>query len=115
VDRDVKAKVEAHLGYDIDFRRLAINEAQIATYDLPTKPRKETERRALHITGTVEAEAMPAHILRRLLRQHVENLLPPRALDVAKIAEQSERELLSAWARSLPGAAQLHRDGRGDA
>jgi hypothetical protein len=42
----------------------------------------------------VEAEAMPAHILRGLLRQSIEALLPSQALAIAKAAEESEREHL---------------------
>jgi hypothetical protein len=98
IDRDIEAKLRKHLAeagvFDIDFRRIAINEDQIRQYDLPTKPRKMTDRRALHISTSVEAEAMPAAILRRLLREEIEALLPPRALAVAKAAEESEREYL---------------------
>ena len=57
--------------------------------DLPTKPRKTTDRRALHITETVEAEAMPAYLMRGLLRETVETYLPAHALLVAKAAEES--------------------------
>ena len=74
------------------FHRLAITEKQIELYDLPTKPRKETERRALHITETVEAEAMPAGMLRALLRNEIESFLPEGALQATKEAELSERE-----------------------
>ena len=67
-------------------------EAQIAQYDLPTKPRKSTERRRLDIEHTVEAEAMPAGLLRRMLRDKIESFLPAGALAAAKVAEESERE-----------------------
>jgi hypothetical protein len=83
---------------DFYFHRLAITEAQIAEFDLPTKPRKETDRRALHVKETVEAEAMPAGILRQLLRDEIESFLPTGALAVAKAAEQSERQHLRRWA-----------------
>ena len=49
---------------DLQFHRLAITEEQIAEFDLPTKPRKATDRRAQHVKATVEAEAMPAATLR---------------------------------------------------
>ena len=45
----------------------------------------------MHVQETVEAEAMPARILRDLLRDHVEEFLPVNALRVAKVAERSER------------------------
>ena len=55
----------------------------------------------MQITGTVEAEAMPARIMRQLLRDEIEALLPRRALEVAKAAEQSEREHLERAAEIL--------------
>jgi hypothetical protein len=90
---------------EIDFRRLAINEDQIAEYDLPTRPRNKAEKRARHITGTVEAEAMPAHILRDLLRREIESLLPANALKVAKAAEESEASVLDWLADKAEEAA----------
>jgi hypothetical protein len=83
---------------DLTFHRLAITEEQIAEFDLPTKPRKDGDRRARHVKATVEAEAMPAGILRDLLRGKVESFLPSGALEVAQIAEQSERAHLRRWA-----------------
>ncbi len=67
-----------HLEVDtpIEFRRIGITPEQIRAYDLPTKPRKAGDKRALHIEGTVEAEAMPAHFIRRILRDEIEALLP---------------------------------------
>jgi hypothetical protein len=89
---------------DLNFRRLAITPEQIAAYDLPTKPRNGNDRRALHIQETVEAEAMPAGILRQLLRSTIEDFLPAGALAVAKVAEESEREHLRRWARLMEAA-----------
>jgi hypothetical protein len=83
---------------DFRFHRLAITEEQITAYDLPTKPRKETDRRALHVRETVEAEAMPASILRDLLRGKIESFLPSGAMAAAKAAEESERAHLRRWA-----------------
>jgi hypothetical protein len=88
-------------GIDLRFIRLAITPEQIAEYDLPTKPRKPSDRRALHVEHTVEAEAMPAGILRQLLRERIEDFLPPDALAVAKAAEESEREHLRRWAEMM--------------
>jgi hypothetical protein len=88
----------ANGGIQLTFHRLAITEEQIVQYDLPTKPRKESDRRALHVKETVEAEAMPAAMLRELLREAVEEFLPEGALEVARAAEESEREHLRRWA-----------------
>lgn len=103
IDRALERELRTHLRADIpmDFRRIAINEEQVKEYDLPTKPRKEGDKRSQHIQYTVEAEAMPAHVLRNLLRAEVEALLPHNALEVAKVAERSERAHLTRMARLL--------------
>jgi hypothetical protein len=107
IDRSLETELRAHLPEEIDlqFHRLAITEKQIVAYGLPTKPRKEGDRRALHIKETVEAEAMPAGILRQLLRDRIESFLPDGALEIAKVAEQSERAHLKRWADLIESAA----------
>ena len=103
IDLDIEKKLREHLRPEIrlNFERIAINEEQIAEYDLPTKPRKETDRRALHIKESVEAEAMPVNELRAIICSEVESLLPPDALRIAKVAEESEREVLYQVAEGL--------------
>jgi hypothetical protein len=103
IDVALERELREHLRPDIDmtFGRIAITAAQIEAYDLPSKPRKEKDRRALHIAETVEAEAMPAHILRRLLRDEIEKMLPPGALAVARAAEDSERSFLADLASAV--------------
>ncbi len=55
-----------------------------------------------------EAEAMPARVLRGLLREEIERLLPKGALAAAKVAERSEREGLRVLAqRVMKGGALL--------
>ena len=49
----------------------------------PAGPRSPGDRRSQHLTETVEAEAMPAHVLRHLLHE--------RALKVARIEEEAAR------------------------
>ncbi|AKM09316.1 hypothetical protein [Croceicoccus naphthovorans] len=94
IDQDIHQKLIEHLEEDvrIDFRRIAITPEQIHDYDLPTKPRKAGDKRARYIEHTVEAEAMPAHALRKLLADHIESLLPVDAVKTALIEEQSARD-----------------------
>ena len=101
IDQSIEAELREHLddSAPLTFHRLAVNEDQIARYSLPTKPRKKGERRRQDIRTTVEAEAMPAGDLRRMLRDKVESFLPAGALERAKVAEASEREWLEAVAR----------------
>jgi len=103
IDKSIEDELLRHLADQtwLYFKRLAITEEQIERYDLPQKPRKESDRRAQHVKATVEAEAMPAHILRGLLRERIEALLPDNALQVAKVAEESEREHLERMVQIL--------------
>jgi hypothetical protein len=93
IDVALERELRTHLHPDVAMRfvRLGITAEQVERYDLPRKPRKESDRRALHIDCAVEAEAMPATILRTLLRDEIEALLPAHALEVAKVAEASEQ------------------------
>lgn len=103
IDQALERELREHLRPDIDlhFRRVGINPQQIEDYDLPTKPRKESDRRSRQILETVEAEAMPSHVLREILRFEIELLLPVGALAAAKVAEQSEREHITRMATML--------------
>ncbi len=93
IDQAVEKELLRHLerGVELNFHRIGINLDQIEMYNLPAKPRKIGDKRAQHVTETVEAEAMPAHILRSLLRDNIERFLPTNALAVARVAEESER------------------------
>lgn len=103
IDRDICNKYEAH-GVALTFRRLAVNAEQIARYNLPTKPRKATDRRRPDIRETVECEALPAAELRRILRQTIEEYVPAQALNALRAAEESEREQLRIFADQLKPA-----------
>ena len=107
IDRKIEQALREHLDSSVEmvFVRIGITPEQIEYYDLPRKPRNKNDRRALHVAETVEAEAMPACILRRILRERIEGLLPPDALRVAKAAEESERA-------GLLALAQLHHEER---
>lgn len=107
IDESIRTELDKHLHQDVDlnFHRIAINQDQIAEYDLPTKPRKRGDRRSLHITETVEAEAMPAAAVREILRRKIESYLPPRALEVARVAEEDERATLLEMVSELEGFA----------
>lgn len=105
IDQSLERELREHLRADIelDFRRIAINEEQVAIYDLPTKPRKDGDKRSQQVAYTVEAEAMPAQTLRTILRDEVELLLPTDALHVARVAERSERAHIRRMAELVGG------------
>jgi hypothetical protein len=98
IDRKIEAQLRRHLpGQELHFHRLAVTAEQIALMRLPTKPGKEGDRRGGFTGGTVEAEAMPAGVMRRLLRDAVERFMDPHELAVLRAAEESERLILR-WA-----------------
>ena len=103
IDQSLQRELRAHLRATIEliFERIGINQNQIDLYDLPEKPRKVSDVRAQHVLTTVEAKAMPAAILRGLIRDRIESLLPENALEVARVAEASEREHLVRFAEAL--------------
>lgn len=109
IDLSIEKELRQHLhsAVDLSFHRIAITEVQIDEYDLPTKPRKEGDRRSQHVKATVEAEAMPAATMRRLLRDTVESFLPEGALEAARVAEQSEQAGLRALAARVEAGEGL--------
>ena len=94
IDKNIEANLRSHTDKPLIFRRLAINQKQIAEHNLPAKPRKTRDTRSPNVTETVEAEAMPAGILRSMVRQAVESYLPEGALRAARVAEEAERATL---------------------
>ena len=101
IDQSIETELRSHLATPLEFHRLAVNEHQIAELDLPTKPRKATDRRRLDIAETVEAEAIPAGVMRAMVREAVESYLPAGALNAAKVAEESERDGLRALGKDI--------------
>ena len=91
IDQALERELNKHLKVSLEFVRLAVNEDQIGEYDLPTKPRKATELRRPDVRETVEAEALPAAILRGLVSDAVESHLPAGILENLKVVEESER------------------------
>ena len=91
IDRALERELNKHLRVSLEFKRLAVNEDQISIYDLPTKPRKDTDRRRRDIRASVEAEAMPAATLREMVSIAVESHLEPGTLESLRVVEEEER------------------------
>lgn len=94
IDKKVEAELRRHApDVDLNFRRIAITPEQIDLMGLPTKPAKDS--RGGFTGGTVEAEAMPARILRELLEYEIDLLVDPDVFATVQVAEQSERAFLT--------------------
>lgn len=99
IDEALEREMRRHLDADFEFRRLGITPEQIARYSLPGKPRKKGEKRAQHVLETVEAEAMPSHVMRDLVRKAVLGYLPRGAMAKAEVATNVGQTALSNLAR----------------
>jgi hypothetical protein len=98
---DASAKIEQRLREfapeaDITFERLAVTERQIADWRLPTPPTKKSDSRSKRFGEiSVELDAISPGDLRALLEQAINRHLPRDQLEVLKIAEANERELIT--------------------
>jgi hypothetical protein len=99
--RDIPRQVEEDLralapGTEMYFSRVAVEEWQIAAWNLPTRPTKEADSRSIHFKGeSVEVDAIPPDRLRQLVRDCIEQHIDDAALQVTQVAEQHERRLLN--------------------
>jgi hypothetical protein len=80
-------------------KRIALTEAQIKRYRLPTRPTKRNgnSHAAGFVGRSVELDALPPRVLRDLARQTIEHHVSPTETLALREAEDSERELLLAW------------------
>jgi hypothetical protein len=84
---------------EIHFTRLAVLPHQIVAWNLPTRPTKTTDSRSKNFGDiSVELDAIDARLLRQIVRDALEQHLPADQFAILKTAEESERELLLAWA-----------------
>ena len=88
---------------EIYFDRLAVTPEQIAAWDLPTRPTKQTDSRSKRFGAiSVELDAIPPDYLRSIVQRAIEQHLPPDQFDALKIAEESERKAIEAFVRGRP-------------
>ena len=59
---------------EVDFRRIAINLDQVAQYQIPSKPRKESQKIKPDILDTYECEALRPDILEGIIRAELESI-----------------------------------------
>ena len=107
--RDFQAKVgafvDAKQGYpNMLFERLAVTTPQIVTLDLPTRPTKKSDSRARDFAGgSVEVDAIPPSILREIADEAITQHIDAHDLEVTRLSERSERELLTRIANAVAG------------
>lgn len=101
--RDFASKVRGFVPWAaVEFQRIAVTPEQIVELDLPTRPTKGTDTRASGFVGeSVEVDAIPASMLRSIVRAAIEQHIDPDALRLTQVVEQSEREVLTSLAGDL--------------
>jgi hypothetical protein len=91
-------------GADLTFERIAVNPDQIAAWNLPTRPTKQSDSRARGFAAeSVELDAIEPNTLRAIVEEAIERHLPPEQMAVLEAAEQSERTILHGLIQRLNG------------
>jgi hypothetical protein len=91
--------------FDIYWTQVAVTEQQIMELSLSTREpkRKSPADRAWPHEFACELDAISANVLRDMVRNCIEQHLPPEQFEVLKAAEESEREMLRNWVRTQRG------------
>lgn len=85
------------------FERVAVTQAQIAEYNLPTRPTKKSDSRARNFKGeSVEVDAIEPDQLRVLCRTCIERHVDVEALQRLQAVEDCERDTLASILENLP-------------
>lgn len=83
---------------EIHFERLAVTVEQIEKWNLPSRPTKASTHAKGWRGDSVELDAIHPDVLRGLVEDAITDHLPKRQMEVLKIAEESEREIIEAFA-----------------
>ena len=111
IPKSIEARLEQmceELGCEPPYvERVALTKAHITEFNLPTRPTKrDGNRHANSFEGeSVELDALPPRILREMVREVIGRHISTRMLTGIRAAEESERQLLTAWSRQPPGDA----------
>lgn len=92
--RDLNANAQ-HSGEEIDFEVVAVTDAQIKEYELPTRPTKPTDARSKNFTGeSVELDAFDPNDLRKLVEDAIKAEVDGEAWDEAEKQEKADKKTL---------------------
>lgn len=95
--RELKPLAEVH------FERVAVTPEQISAWNLPTRPTKRSDTRSRTFRGeSVEVDAIQPDQLRDLAEQCILQHINAQELRSLRLAEESERELLTKIAANAP-------------
>ena len=102
IEESVRTKLETFYGRTLLWDRVGVTWSQAEALDLPGTPPKTAGRRKPYpFPLAVEAEALPAPLLRELLDDAIAWHVDQDELDVLLAAEESEREILHRMAGAV--------------
>ena len=104
IPRTIEARLREfcpNIGFAVE--RIALTEAQIIEYSLPTRPTKrEGNNHARGFEGeSVELDALPPRVLKSMVQEAIERHIPATSLTALRVAEESERDILRNWAENF--------------
>lgn len=112
MSRDLQSRLERYVETEFadgrptwEFVRVALNETDIKTYGLPTRPTKGKDPRArgtnAFVGDSVDLDALPPSDLRALVRDAIATRMDREAYDQVLVAEESERAILGRIASAM--------------
>ena len=94
IDKAIESRLRDFLASwdgELTFHRLAVNDDQIDTMSLPTRPPKASDKSSPEVTRAVEAEAIPSPVMRGIVSSALQALIPERVLRQERLIEEQER------------------------
>ncbi len=105
IDRSAQATLAEDFNVYVDFRRVAVRPEHIESYDLPTRPVKDSDKRSKGWEGgCVEIDAFSSRQLRTLVSDAIQEHIDPSEWEQMKIQEQAERNTLTLWCNAIQEA-----------
>jgi len=102
-----KVRSFGHDHAEITFERLAVTPQQIVEFGLPTRPTKVKDSRAKHwVGGSVEVDAIPAPLIRRLVNDWIAGFHDADELQRLNLIEREERATLESFLRPIASQRQ---------
>jgi hypothetical protein len=99
---DTTARKLREFGANFNFHWQAVTKDQIERLNLPTRPTKKSDSRAKGWEGgSVELDAIPANILRGMVKEVIESHIDPAIYQKTRQAEAFERETLASVINTL--------------
>jgi hypothetical protein len=99
IETNTRTVLEELIGDELDWRRLAITEAQVRANDLPVISKPDRRYKPVRHHDAVETEALGQSVIVGIVRDHLDGLLPEPLPDVHEREEAQRAKVRTALAR----------------